>query len=167
MLKIYLGRAGSGKTAKIMEEIHTCVNNSQHNLILVVPEQFSHDAERLLCETCGDSASRYAQVLSFTRMCSRAFSELGGIADNFIDDAGKMLVMSRAVELASQYTKVYGHLSRKSEFIKRLVSTAKEFRTSQITIADISKAAIEANPTLKDKLEDISVIFLILTTLFK
>ena len=159
MLKIYLGRAGTGKTGRIMQEMHEHVERSQHNLILVVPEQYSHDAERLLCETCGDSASMYAQVLSFTRMCSRAFSELGGIVENYLDDAGKLLVMSRAVELASQYTKVYGNLSKKSEFIKRLVSTAKEFRSSQITVEDIRRVAIDANPTLKDKLEDIAFIF--------
>lgn len=159
LLRIYLGRAGTGKTGKIMHEINECVQKSQHNLILVVPEQYSHDAERLLCQLCGDSASMYAQVLSFTRMCSRAFSELGGVADRFLDDAGKSLVMSRAVELASQYTKVYGRLSKKSEFINKLVATAKEFRSSQITISDINNAAITANPTLRDKLEDISIIF--------
>ena len=154
-----MGRAGVGKTGKIMREISECVLKSQRNLILVVPEQYSHDAERLLCQTCGDSASLYAQVLSFTRMCSRAFSELGGVADKFLDDAGKSLVMSRAVELSSQYTKVYGRLSKKSEFINRLVSTAKEFKSSQISISDINNAALTANPTLKDKLEDISIIF--------
>ena len=66
LLRIYLGRAGTGKTGKIMHEINECVQKSQHNLILVVPEQYSHDAERLLCQLCGDSASMYAQVFSFT-----------------------------------------------------------------------------------------------------
>ena len=162
-----MGRAGVGKTGKIMREISECVLKSQRNLILVVPEQYSHDAERLLCQTCGDSASLYAQVLSFTRMCSRAFSELGGVADKFLDDACKSLVMSLAVELSSQYTKVYGRLSKKSEFINRLVSTAKEFKSSQISISDINNAALTANPTLKDKLEDISIIFQIYSLCLK
>ena len=46
--------------------------------ILVTPEQFSHDAERLLCARGGDGISRYAEVLSFSRLASRVFSIEGG-----------------------------------------------------------------------------------------
>lgn len=110
MLRIVLGRAGAGKTDRIMDEIKKQVEFCRGGNILIVPDQYSHDAERMLCEKCGDNASMYAQVLSFTRMCSRVFAEQGGIADTFLDDAGKILVMGRAIELSSGQTKVYGGL---------------------------------------------------------
>ena len=42
--------------------------------ILIVPEQYSHTAERALCRTGGDTLSRYAEGLRFTRLASRGFS---------------------------------------------------------------------------------------------
>ena len=162
-----MGRAGSGKTGKVMDEICSYIGKEQKNLILVVPEQYSHDAERLLCEKGGDSAAMYAQVLSFTRMCNRVFSELGGIANNYLDDAGKLLVMSRAVELSSLDTKVYGKLSKRSEYIARLTETAKEFRSSKISVADILEVAAASRSGLKDKLNDIAVIFQIYQSLMQ
>ena len=159
LLKIYIGRAGSGKTSKIFNEIKEAVLSEKENLILSVPEQYSHDAERMLCQFCGDKASLYAQVLSFTRMCSRVFAETGGIADRFIDEAGKILVMSRALELVSEQLKVYGGLSKRSEFISKLVETAKEFRSSKITVDRIIETSFCMDASLKDKLSDIAIIF--------
>lgn len=167
MLRIYIGRAGAGKTAKIMSEIKNKVEHNIDKLVFAVPEQYSHDAERLLCEYCGNSASLYAQVLSFTRMCNRVFSELGGIADKFVDDAGKTLVMSRALTLASDHLKVYGGLSTRSEFISKLVDTAKEFRSAKITIERIIEAAAFSNGVLKDKLDDIATVFQIYWSLMQ
>ena len=158
MLRIIMGRAGSGKTGRIMNEIKMHIENGENGLILVVPEQYSHDAERLLCLACGDRASLHAQVLSFTRMCARVFAEQGGGADTYLDDAGKFLVMSRAIELSADHTKVYGKLSKKSEFISKLTATAKEFRSSKITTADILEISATARPALKDKLTDLAFI---------
>ena len=36
--------------------------------ILLVPELITHDTERRLCAAAGDTASRFAEVLSFTRL---------------------------------------------------------------------------------------------------
>lgn len=167
MLRIIMGRAGSGKTGRIMSEIKTHIENGEGGIILVVPEQYSHDAERLLCESCGDSASMYAQVLSFTRMCARVFAEQGGGADTYLDDAGKFLVMSRAIELSADHTRVYGRLSKKSEFISKLTATAKEFRSSKITISDILEVSSKSRPALKDKLTDLALILEIYRGLLK
>ena len=43
--------------------------------ILVTPEQFSHAAERELCLRGGNTISRFAEVLSFSRLASRVFSD--------------------------------------------------------------------------------------------
>ncbi len=53
--------------------------------ILIVPEQYSHTAERALCRTGGGTISRYAEVLSFTRLASRLFSIYGGVCEEYLD----------------------------------------------------------------------------------
>ena len=53
------------------------VEEVQKLQILLVPEHASHQAEVDLCRTCGDSASRFAEVLSFRRLSDRVLSITG------------------------------------------------------------------------------------------
>ena len=73
----------------------------------MVPEQFSHDAERLLCETCGDTVSLYAEVLSFTRLADRVFSVCGGICRETLDDGGRLTALTLALEQVLSRLKIY------------------------------------------------------------
>ena len=66
MLRFIIGKAGTGKTAAIYEELRRAVEARRRGRILLVPEQYSHEAERELCRICGDSLSLTAEVLSFT-----------------------------------------------------------------------------------------------------
>ena len=65
MLRLILGRAGTGKTALLFSEIAQRCARRQSGSFLIVPEQYSHEAERELAQRCGDTASLYAEVLSF------------------------------------------------------------------------------------------------------
>ena len=56
MLKIFYGAAGTGKSAAIMDEIRRS-EGSGVRCVLLVPEHYSHEAERELCSVCGDGLS--------------------------------------------------------------------------------------------------------------
>ena len=58
MLRLIIGRAGSGKTSAMIAEIAEAVRRGRGGSMLIVPEQYSHEAERELCEKCGDTLSR-------------------------------------------------------------------------------------------------------------
>ena len=62
MLRIMLGRARTGKSARVLEEIRALGDSSQQ--ILLVPEHASHVAEVDMCRACGPTASRHAEVLA-------------------------------------------------------------------------------------------------------
>ena len=64
MLRMILGRAGTGKTGQILAEIARRAERREGGSFLIVPEQYSHEAERELARRCPDSASLYAEVLS-------------------------------------------------------------------------------------------------------
>ena len=62
MLHLWIGRAGAGKTARVLETIEK--NRHERDQLLIVPEHVSHEAEVELCRALGDTASRNAEVLA-------------------------------------------------------------------------------------------------------
>ena len=63
MLHIWVGRAGSGKSRRVLEAMEK--NRRLRRQVLLVPEHISHEAEVDLCRALGPTASRDAEVLSF------------------------------------------------------------------------------------------------------
>ena len=85
MLTLMTGKAGTGKTAAVINEIKQAVDARQPGRIMLVPEQYSHEAERELCRRCGDALSLYAEVFSFTGLARRMASLLGGSGAPYLD----------------------------------------------------------------------------------
>ena len=102
MLKLLIGKAGTGKTAAVINEIKQAVDSGQPGRILLVPEQYSHEAERELCRRCGDTLSRYAEVFSFTGLARRMASQLGGSGASWLDKGGRLLCMALALKELGQ-----------------------------------------------------------------
>ena len=71
----------------ILKLIAQDVQNEKAGCILMVPELISHDMERRLCAVAGDTASRFAEVLSFTRLAHRVDEALGNGSPDFLEDA--------------------------------------------------------------------------------
>ena len=88
MLRILLGRARTGKSARVLEEIRALGDSSQQ--ILLVPEHASHVAEVDVCRACGVTASRHAEVLTFKLLASRVLTLTGGAAEVTLDNGGKL-----------------------------------------------------------------------------
>lgn len=87
MLQVITGKAGSGKTAALMQAIETAVQAGRRN-ILIVPEQYSHQAERELCALCGSKVSLYAEVLTFTGLSRWVDRQLGSGEPVTLDQGG-------------------------------------------------------------------------------
>ena len=93
-LRIVYGRAGSGKTHFILNEIKSRIEESPgKKLVLVVPEQFSFQAEKNLISATKAGGILKTEVLSFQRMAYRVFNETGGITYPHIHPAGKSMII--------------------------------------------------------------------------
>ena len=103
MLKLLLGRAGTGKTHALLEAIAAQSGRPQ---VLIVPEQHSHNMERQLCALGGNQVSLHAEVLSFTRLASRVFSVHGGLAAPALDGGGRLLLLCAALKSVAPELKV-------------------------------------------------------------
>lgn len=97
MLHLLYGPAASGKTDLLMGRIRTAVAARTPGQVLLVPEQYSHEAERALCAACGDSLSLYAEVLSFTGLARRVAAETGAGEAPLLDQGGRLLCMALAL----------------------------------------------------------------------
>ena len=158
MLRIIMGKAGTGKSTALMKEISEAVQRRQAGYILLVPEQYSHEAQRELCEICGDSLSLYAEVLSFTDLARRLSGELGGGAEKYLDKSGRLLCMALATEGLYSRLKLYGAARRRSEMQAVLLSAVDELKTACVSSEMLAEAALQCEGTLADKLSDLALV---------
>ena len=158
MLRILYGRAGTGKTGALFSEIAAAVAARQGGRILIVPEQYSHECERELCRVCGDSASLYAEVLSFTGLARRVADEVGGGALPVLDKGGRLLCMARTMSQISQRLKVFRDGARRAQLQLSLLSAVDELKTACITPDALTETAAVCGGYLGDKLTDLALI---------
>ena len=72
MLTIMMGTDWISNRDVVLSKIASDVKSEKAGRILIVPELISHDTERRLCAAAGDTCSRFAEVLSFSRLAKRA-----------------------------------------------------------------------------------------------
>ena len=158
MLEFLIGRAGAGKTAALIGRIRENMERREKGSILLVPEQYSHEAERELCRACGDSLSLYAEVLSFSGLARSLESKRGGAANPWLDQGGRMLCMALALQGVGARLKVYGAAQRRAEMQAMLLRAVDELKTARIDAELLSEAAAACPDTLGDKLRDLALV---------
>lgn len=158
MLELIVGRDRKRNTAAVLDRIAKAVEDKRGGQILIVPEQFSHDAERELCARCGDSASLYAEVLSFTRLADRVFSEEGGVCRETLDDGGRFTALTLALEQAQPRLKVYAPARTRPELIVRMAAQIEEFKNYGVSGRDLLAASGRFEGAFAQKLEELGLI---------
>ena len=88
MLHIFYGRAGSGKTEKLMEIARSRADGPF--LLYLTPETASHMTERRAAAGLGDRASLSCEVVTFRRLTHQIFAAAGGLAVPSPDDGARM-----------------------------------------------------------------------------
>ena len=156
MLKLLLGRAGTGKTTEILGTMAR--EGERRPQLLIVPEQHSHDAERQLCAVGGNGVSLCAEVLSFTRLASRVFSVAGGLAEPVLDAGGRLLLMDVALKAVEDRLKVYVRPSRKPPFLTQLAATVNECKGANISPERLFEVAGQVEGESGDKFYDLALI---------
>ena len=153
MLQILYGRKC------IFSEISEQINRGVTDQILIVPQHYSHEAERRLCEVCGDSAALYCEVLTIKRLADRVFGIEGGLAGHVLDESGRLLAMKLAASSVSGKLKTFGAQINRPEYLQGLVAVVDEFKTYGISCEQLAKAVEEDTDLSGGKLEDISLIY--------
>lgn len=158
MLKLLLGTDWVANRDTILNMVTKDVAEEKGNRILLVPELISHDIERRLCASAGDTASRFAEVLSFTRLVRSVaeYTEHGIMP--CLDKAGQLASMASAARQLHSKLKSYASVETKPEFLTGLVSAVEEFKQCCVTSKDLMKASSESQGSLAQKLEELSLL---------
>jgi ATP-dependent helicase/nuclease subunit B len=160
-LRFIYGRAGSGKSHFCLNDIKKKINEGASNpLILLVPEQFSFQAEKNLIKTIGESGMLKAQVLSFMRMAYKVLNEVGGLTRKHINASGKSMLIYKIMEENSSKLKAFKKVAKRQGFVTTVSDIITEFKKYDIT-SEILNSTLDRieNENLKNKMQDINLIF--------
>jgi len=161
-LRIVYGRAGCGKTFYCLNEIKDRITGgADHQLVLLVPEQYTFQAERDLIKILNTGGILGNEVLSFRRLAYRIFNEVGGITLPHLHSAGKSIIIYKILSKAKNDLKIFGKTADSQGFVATISNLLTEFKRYNLTPDDLIQTAakLAADDLLKDKLEEIGYIY--------
>ena len=158
MLNLLIGKDWLTNRDEIFRRIAEDVHGRKDKRILLVPELISHECERLLCTVAGDTSSRYAEVLSFTRLVRRVSDYVGSAVYPCLDNGGRLVAMAAVSRQLSSRLKAYAAIETKPEFLNGLLDAIDEFKRCCITPQDLMQASQKLEGSFAQKLEELSLI---------
>ena len=158
MLTLVIGTDWIANRDHILNLLSKDVSEQRGNRILLVPELISHDMERRLCAIAGNTSSRFAEVVSFSRLTRRICDWAGCGLQPCLDNGGRLVAMAAAARQLHSKLKAYASVETKPEFLSGLVDAVDEFKRCCITSEDLSAAATRAEGAFAQKLEELSLL---------
>ena len=159
MLTVIMGTDWVANRDILVKMIAEDVKNERGGRIWIVPELISHETERQLCMAAGDTTSRFAEVLSFTRLYRRV-CEAGRYGNiECLDNGGRVVAMGAAARQLHSKLKAYASMETRPEFLVSLLDALDDFKRCCITAEDLRRASACAEGSLAQKLEELSLLF--------
>jgi ATP-dependent helicase/nuclease subunit B len=154
MLNIYYGRENLDKDRFIFERI-------SGKTILLVPDQFTLQAERNAFDYLGVRGLMDLEIISPSRLGLRVLQEVGSEKKVRIDKYGRHMLLSKIVGQEKDSLQVFRGMETKTSFIElvnNLISEMKQFNTTPADLpAILSKLSDES--ILYRKLSDVQAIY--------
>lgn len=159
MLKIITGRACSGKTSYIIDEIMK--NEKEHSLsYLMTPEQLTLETEKMLINIIKKPLF-LCKVMSFERFSTEVMLKAGGTKRKYIDEIGKLMLLENILLENKDEFKIYKNAVNKTGFLEAVIQIITEFKKNDISstkLFEISKN-LQDNSLLSLKLSEISKMY--------
>ncbi len=165
-LKIIYGRAGSGKSHACLDAAEKLIAANDGDVIFIVPEQFSLMTERKLADRMHGVGGGF-DVLSFERMASRVFSQVGPVYAVYMTGSGKQMLMQRVLIRLKDRLAYLCASAETDGFCGVLVETVDSLKKSGITPAMLADAANRLGGIAALKLADLSQIYAAYTQAFE
>ncbi|MGN0708037.1 MAG: PD-(D/E)XK nuclease family protein [Faecalibacterium sp.] len=156
MLKLILGGSGSGKTTLLYQRLRARAEAGQ-NSILLVPEQFTSSTEGRICRELGEELSGRVESFSFTSLAERILSAEGGAAVQTLSDAGRVVLVRRALEELQDEVHYYYRHRRSAAFCKLASETIDELKSAGLSGEQLYRLAQGCGPE-SGKLSELALI---------
>ena len=160
-LRFIYGGAGSGKSSFCLKDMKSRIDQGfDKKLILIVPDQFSFQAEKNLINSIGEGGLLKAEVLSFKRMAYHVFNEVGGITNAHINGAGRNMLIYKVLEEVKGQLKYFATAGRQKGFINIISDIITEFKRYQVTPELLQSVEGDlSDQELQNKISDIQLIY--------
>lgn len=158
MLKILISKDWLALRQRMLSSVSEDVRSGLGRRILMVPELCSHDMERRLAHCADDTASRYVEVLSFTRLARRVSEYTRAPIPQCLDNGGRVVAMAAAARSLTGRLKAYASVGTKPDFLQGVLDAVDEFKRCCITPEDLAAASRQTEGSLSQKLEELSLL---------
>ena len=157
MLQLLLGGSGSGKTTLLYARIKARAKAGQKS-ILLVPEQFTSSTEGRIYRELGDALSGRVESFSFTSLAERILSVEGGAAVQTLSDAGRAVLVRRALEELQDNVHYYYRHRRSAAFCQMAAETIDELKSAGLSGQQLYLLAQSCGAE-SGKLSELALIF--------
>lgn len=172
MLNLYYGRESLDKDKFIFDRIGKKLNqtnknqymdddSSEHKIILLVPDQFTLQAERNAFAYLGVYGMIDVEIISQSRLGYKVLSETGGNKRLHIDKYGRHMLLAKILVEENANLVAFKGMNKMYSFIdmtNNLISEMKQFNTAPEDLSEII-VKTEENSILHRKLTDIQKIY--------
>ena len=157
MLKLVLGGSGTGKTSLLYARIRQRAAEGKRS-ILLVPEQFTSSTEGRIYRELGDAGSGLVESFSFTSLAEAILSAEGGAAVQTLTDAGRAVLVRRALEELQDKVHYYYRHRRSAAFCQMAAETIDELKSAGVSGARLADLAISCGAE-SAKLTELALIY--------
>lgn len=161
MLNIHYGRESVNKEKFIFEEIKRKGYGVEKPVWVIVPDQYTLEAERRAFEFLDSKSLIGIDVYSFSRLGHNIVGEVFGNNQTFIDKYGRHMLLRKIAKEQEENLQVYKGNMQKSAFTEMTNDFISELKQYNITLEKFRSlcADMAGNELLGKKLSDLSIIY--------
>ncbi len=161
-LQFIYGRGGSGKSFHCLNEIKNKISkDNSKKLVLLVPEQYTFQAEHDLIKVLQTGGILKTEVLSFRRMAYRVLNEVGGITYPHIHPAGKCMILYNILDKMKKDFSVFQKSAGSKGFVNTLSGLITEMKRYNVHPENLDKilTSLQDNTYLYQKLNELKLVY--------
>ena len=163
MLTFILGGCGTGKSTDLMNRMQKDIENGVETLVLV-PEQFSFEAEKKLYAFLGVKNFNRIRTFSFATLSRELLGLYGSDngAERYASDHEKLVFLYQSLQntLRRGDLRVLDKKRDSSVFIEELYSLVVKLRRAGVTSRQLLDASVMLPDRLSDKTADVAMLLL-------
>ena len=154
MLSIYYGSEATDREKFIFEHV-------KGRTLLLVPDQFSLQAERDAFFYLGKNSLMDLRVVDFSTLGYKVMQQTGGRVPDLIDKYGRHMLLARVTAELESELGIYKGLNRKNSFIDMLNTVISEMKRYDVSPEDLEDVMgkLEESSYLSYKLGDILKVY--------
>lgn len=161
-VEFLLGASGSGKSTSLYKRIiDESAKNPDDLYYLVVPEQFTMEAQRDMVTMHPRGGMMNIDAIGLNRLAYRVFDELGIQVNQVLEDFGKSMVIKRILSENKDALQVYGGMIHKMGFVDEMKSMMSEMFQYDVKKTDVEAVmeTLDEDSIVYKKLCDIKLVY--------